>query len=209
VNTSRIVLASASPRRRALMAKLGIAFRTVNIRFKERIPQAKPEDAALLLAWSKLKAARRRVRRGIVVTADTIVALGGRIFGKPGSKREACHMLSRLSGATHEVITAIAVHDSASGTSLLGFERTWVTMRALRGKEIAEYVESGEPSDKAGAYGIQGMGGTLILGIRGDYFNVVGFPLRLFSAFVESVGIKVARSRLKSLYSGKRLVSTG
>ena len=118
-----------------------------------------------------------KVEDGLVIGADTVVVLGDEILGKPASREEAEEMLACLSGRTHRVVTGLAVVDAGSKRFVLSHETTEVTFRRLTRAEIASYVASGEPMDKAGAYGIQALGSLLVEAIRGCYFNVVGLPL--------------------------------
>ncbi len=185
-----LVLASASPRRRALLARMGHRFRVLRLPFREHVPAGMPPaEAARYLAWRKAETARRRVRRGLLITGDTVVALGGTRFGKPRSRADARRILRRLSGRTHAVITGLAVMDARTGIGLLGSETSAVTFRRLTPGEIAAYVATGEPMDKAGAYGIQGKGGRLVRTIRGDYANIVGLPTRLLRSLLRRFGV--------------------
>jgi septum formation protein len=182
------VLASASPRRRALLDGLGIAFRSVEPGVEERAGGAPAGEVAVALALAKAREVARRLRAAfapegdpspapLVIGADTLVVLDGTSLGKPRDGVEAVRMLLLLSGRDHEVITGIAVVDSLSGREASAREMTVVRMRAFDEAEARAYVATGEPLDKAGAYGIQGYGGLLVEGIRGDYYNVVGLPL--------------------------------
>jgi len=195
-----LVLATRSPRRIRLIAGLGIPFRLLHIKFREHFPGLPVEEAARLLAWRKAETASRAVGRGIVVTADTIVAIDGTLLGKPRSRPDAVAMLTHLSGKTHEVVTAVALKDARTGCGILGSERSLVTFRRLSRPAINRYAETGEPMDKAGGYGIQGKGRELISRIRGDYFNVVGFPMRLFATLGTRFGLRIPAHRIEALY---------
>ena len=199
-----LVLASKSARRIAMLSALGMPFRFISVPFRERFPALPPGESARLIAWSKAEQARKYVSSGIVLTADTLVALGGKMLGKPRSRTEAKSMLGRLSGRTHEVWTAMVLMDARNGNAVIGSQASRVTVRRLSPKEIADYVATGEPMDKAGAYGVQGLGGSLVSGIRGEYYNVAGFPLALFSSLAEKFGIKVPRKKVRELLA-KRL----
>lgn len=172
-----LILASGSPRRRKLLEDAGIAFR-VAVSDAEEISasDASPAEVARRNARRKAEAvAASQEPAAIVIGADTIVVLEGRIFGKPVDEENAARMLRELSGRTHQVITGVCiVRDGASETFA---ETTDVTFRQLDDDEIAAYVATGEPLDKAGAYGIQGLGGKLVERIEGDYDNVVGLPM--------------------------------
>jgi septum formation protein len=200
VTGSPLILATSSPRRIRLISELGIPFRLLHVGFREHAPSLPPEEAARLLAWRKAETASRKVGRGIVVTADTVVSLGGTLFGKPKSPADACSMLTQLSGEIHEVITAVAIQDARTGCGMIGSERSRVTFRRLRRAEINRYVATGEPMDKAGAYGIQEKGKRLIARVSGDYFNVVGFPLKLFATLASRFGLAIPRRRVEALY---------
>jgi septum formation protein len=180
-----IVLASASPRRAALLAQVGLRFRVqvsgLGDDGEAAVPGETPEGHAARLALEKARDVAGRLDRGLVVGADTVVALGARILGKPADPAEARAFLLRLSGRRHRVISGVAVVDAATGRSEAATAVTSVRMRAFDAAEAEAYVATGEPMDKAGAYGIQGRGALLVAEIRGDYFNVVGLPLVLLS----------------------------
>ena len=169
-----VVLASKSPRRRELMHLLDMAF-TVRVAdvAETLLPDAAPEQQASHLSYIKAKAAAKPGE--ITVGADTIVVLGDRILGKPKDTQEAAEMLQMLSGKTHRVMTGVTVISDKKEVSVT--EVTEVTFRALTEQEILHYVDTLEPMDKAGAYGIQGGAAKFVEGIRGDYFNVVGLPV--------------------------------
>ena len=169
-----LVLASKSPRRRELMHLLDMPF-SVRVADVEEtlLPGAAPEQQAAHLSYIKAKAAAKSGE--IVIGADTIVVLGDRILGKPSDKQEAVAMLQLLSGKTHRVMTGVSVISDNKELSVA--EVTEVTFRALTQQEILHYVDTLEPMDKAGAYGIQGGAAKFVEGIRGDYFNVVGLPV--------------------------------
>jgi len=172
------ILASASPRRQDLLRQLGLSFRTVPSRLSESNQSAvAPRQHALHWAAAKAKEVAQRYPQEWVLGADTIVVVDGEILGKPADTSEAAAMLSRLSGRSHIVITAICL---ATGQAEVGGEEwveTRVFMRPLTTDDIQGYVATGEPLDKAGAYGIQGIGGCLVQRIEGSYSNVVGLPL--------------------------------
>ena len=147
-----------------------------------------PDPAALVQTLSREKAlAVARREDAVVVAADTVVALDGQILGKPASEAEARAMLTALSGRTHEVYTGVTV--CRGDRAVTQAECTQVTFRALSQEEIRQYAATGEPMDKAGAYGIQGLGALLVEGIRGDYFNVVGLPVCLLGQMLAEFGI--------------------
>ena len=183
-----IILASGSPRRAHLMSLLGIPF-TVQESGVEEIIDEKlaPEEIVRSLAFRKANTVASRLISGIVIGADTIVVLDGKILGKPTTEREAVGMLVALSGKTHTVFTGFALVDAESKKSYIGFERTEVTFQALRKDEIERYVAAGSPMDKAGAYGIQDdYGAVFVEKINGCFYNVVGFPISKFHAALTS-----------------------
>lgn len=177
-----VVLASRSPRRRALLRQIGLRFTTEESGVDETFdPAATAAENVERLALRKAEAVARRHGDAIIIGADTTVVLNGIIFGKPADEEEAVHMLGALSGRTHEVYTGFALVEQPSGRSATGAERTLVTFRELAADEIRAYVRSGAPMDKAGAYGIQDdYGAVFVSRIEGDFYNVVGFPLTRF-----------------------------
>jgi septum formation protein len=188
--TAPIILASVSPRRRELLSQIGVAFTVDPADVDETVrPGEGPEAYAARVALAKAKAAAGRRREGIVIAADTIVVLGDEILGKPVDALDAERMLTLLSGKVHRVITAIAVLDAASGRTAIRTAVTNVRFRSLTEREISSYVGTGEPLDKAGAYGIQEKGSLLVEGIEGCYFNVVGLPLTLLAEMLKEFGI--------------------
>jgi septum formation protein len=175
----RIILASASPRRKELLKKIVKNFRISPSRIKESSLSAKtPEAFAVKAAIAKAKDIALKHCNAVVIGADTIVVLGKKILGKPRTKREAIAMLKSLAGRTHRVITGIAVVDSETFKTYADYEVTKVKMRKVSEKEIVDYVKSGKPMDKAGSYGIQEIEEIFIDKIDGDYDNVVGLPVR-------------------------------
>ncbi|ELY7391596.1 septum formation inhibitor Maf [Cronobacter universalis] len=172
-----LYLASGSPRRQELLGMLGVTFeRLVPGVEEQRAPQEAPQDYVTRLARDKARAGVALAARDLpVLGADTIVVLDGDVLEKPRDAAHAADMLRRLSGQTHEVMTAVALADKQRVRERLVITR--VTFRALTAQDIAAYVESGEPMDKAGAYGIQGLGGCFVRRIEGSYHAVVGLPL--------------------------------
>lgn len=169
------MLASRSPRRAEILRRLGIPFELRPVDVDETLrPNEEPAAAARRLARSKAEAARRA--GCLVLGCDTLVALESRILGKPADPAEAAAMLSSLSGREHVVFTGLSLAgEDRTETSV---EATRVRFRTLEEEEIADYVASGEPFDKAGGYGIQERGAALVAGIEGDYFNVMGLPVQ-------------------------------
>ncbi len=178
-----LVLASSSPRRKDLLVMLGIPVlvQTPDV-LERRLPREEPEAYARRLAREKARA----VPGHLVLGADTIVVLDGEVLEKPADAAEAVSMLRRLRGRRHEVITAVALQ--AGGTLREAVDRTEVTFRTVSDAWIDAYVGTGEPMDKAGAYGIQGYGAGLVEGIEGDFFSVMGLPVRLVIDLLEDAG---------------------
>jgi septum formation protein len=178
ISDTPIILASNSPRRRELLDQAGIAYVSDPADVDESvIPGETPEVYAVRLALAKASSTASRHSGGIVLGADTIVVVDGEILGKPSSPEDAARMLTSLSGKAHKVITGVALVDASDGRSTTGYESTSVRIRDLSAQEIAVYVATGEPMDKAGGYGIQGRASVFVEGITGCFFNVVGLPL--------------------------------
>ena len=177
-----IILASRSPRRIHLLHQIGLSFTVQESGVDEHIPDGiAPEEVVRRLSLEKASRVAERLHDGIVIGADTIVVLDGKILGKPSSKGEAISMLSQLGGKTHTVFTGFALIDVESQKSYVDYEKTEVTFRRLSNEEIESYVESGSPMDKAGAYGIQDdYGAVFVERINGCFYTVVGFPLSKF-----------------------------
>jgi septum formation protein len=197
----KIVLASSSPRRKLLLQQIGVEFdiyspfvkeveqseiyatKRSEIRERRRIAV----ENASLKAW---EAFNNTSGERLVIGADTIVVRDGEIMGKPLDDQDAKKMLRSLSGRTHVVVTGLSVRRS-DRPEIKGFEETLVTFRTLSGREIDRYVESREPVDKAGAYGIQGLGALLVRKIEGCYFNVMGLPLVRLLALCRRAGVEL------------------
>jgi septum formation protein len=187
----KLVLASASPRRAAILENAGFRFvrRAVDVD-EAPLPGETAEACVARLAEEKARqAARGFADPAIIVGADTLVVLDGDILGKPASEDEARQMLLQLSGRTHRVLTGLAALRLPDGAAQRGVEITAVTFAPLSAREIDAYIATGEPMDKAGAYGIQERGGRFVTRIEGCYFNVVGLPLaRLYAMLGELDG---------------------
>ena len=189
-----LVLASGSPRRRQLLEMLGLEFRIVAPNVDEtRGSSELPEEYVTRLAREKARVVAGRERGAVVLAADTTVVLRGAIFEKPQTPAQAVEMLAQLAGRTHQVMTAVAV--ARDGRLAHAVDVTDVTFRPLSGDQIAAYVATGEPMDKAGAYAIQGQGAALVEGIRGDFFGVMGLPLRLALELLERFGVSYRFTR--------------
>lgn len=179
-NRIRLVLASASPRRRELLAQIGLMPEIIPSTIEEKITVSEPEEVVLELSRQKaMDVASGREPETLVIGADTVVAAGGRILGKPVDHEQAKEMISLLEGGTHQVYTGVTlVYCGKAGEQIKSFvEKTDVYVYPMTEKEILEYANSEEPLDKAGAYGIQGKFAAFIKGIDGDYNNVVGLPV--------------------------------
>lgn len=196
--TPKLILASTSPRRRELLASLQLPFEVVPSHADESVQRGlSPEKIVETLALRKAGAVAQTVREqydnALIIGSDTIVVLDGEILGKPVDEADAVRMITALQGRTHRVFTGVACIHTGTGEQNIGYRETSVTMKPLDAKTIAAYVKTGEPADKAGAYAIQGFGATLIEGIQGCYFNVVGLPLSLLSDMLSGFGISVLR----------------
>jgi septum formation protein len=191
---ARLVLASASPRRRDLLQGLQLAF---EVRWTEidesTLGDELPEDHVLRLARDKARATA--LPGELVLAADTVVVLGGCILGKPAGPAEAQQMLRRLAGRTHEVYSGVALFEPNSDALASGADRSEVRLAALSDEEIAWYVSTGEPLDKAGSYAIQGLGALFVEAIVGNYTNVVGLPLPLTRALFQQLSYDILQFR--------------
>jgi septum formation protein len=186
---TRIILASQSPRRRELLNLVGIPHDVVPANVDESVlPDESPASHAERLARSKAETIAVRDPAAVIIGSDTIVVLDGDILGKPVDAADAARMLERLSGRTHTVLTAIAV--ARGGRTVSGVESVEVTFRALSAEQIESYIATGEPMDKAGAYGIQGFGAVIVERVHGDYFAVMGLALGRLVGLLEEVGVR-------------------
>lgn len=185
----RLLLASASPRRAQILENLGIAFRVVPARVDEAL---RPGEAAAAAAerLARLKAGWAVQSSSLpVLAADTVVSCDGLVLGKPASPADAAAMLRRLSGRTHEVLTGVCL--ASSGAMRSGVERTAVTFAALSEEEVSWYVATGEPTDKAGAYHVDGRGAFFVREISGSPSNVAGLPVRLVLRLLREAGLSL------------------
>lgn len=189
----RIILASASPRRLELLRSLDFEIEVIPSNYDEpEHPHLSPRDLAVLHARHKCTDVRKRLAPdagGIIVAADTVVDVDGIAYNKPVDARDAKRMLHDLSGRTHIVHTAFALAVPARDELVEHCESTFVTFFPLDDDEIDAYVATGEPMDKAGAYGIQGYGATLVERVEGDFYTVMGFPLARFAKSLHRLGI--------------------
>ncbi|MDD4263251.1 MAG: Maf family protein [Bacillota bacterium] len=172
-----LILASKSPRRRELLDLLEIDYITYPSAINEGISEENPERLVMKLASMKADFVAEKNLKDFVLAADTIVCLGKKVLGKPKDAADAKAMLTLLSGKTHQVYTGVALKSVFYNYNKVIAELTEVDFREIRPKELAEYIKSNEPFDKAGGYGIQGFAGVFVTAIRGSYHNVVGLPL--------------------------------
>ncbi len=188
----RIILASTSPRRKSLLEQIGLKF-SVDARVHEDTEtiSQEPHHLAMEIAFRKAKSVANEHPDAIIIAADTFGVIDGHRFGKQHTEREARAMLAKLSGKAHTVISGFTVLDTLTGKTVSRSVETTVYMKQLTKLEIEAYVRTGEPLDKAGAYAIQGLGAVLVEKIEGDYFNVVGLPLRALSEVLKEFGINV------------------
>jgi septum formation protein len=186
----KLILASASPRRAEILHDAGYSFVVVSSAVDETpIPSESPSELVQRLADAKAElAAARVVGPAIVLAADTVVTLDGRIFGKPRSSYDARHMLETLSGRTHAVVTGVTLIRLPDAERRTFVESTLVHFSKLSAEEISRYLATEEPHDKAGAYAIQGRAGRYIPRIEGDYFNIVGLPLARVTQALSDLG---------------------
>ncbi len=194
-----LVLVSESPRRQELLRQIAVPFEVCPARVDETLPEKveRPELLAIEFARAKVEAVAEKFPKRWLLAADTLVVVGRKLLGKPKDPSEASEMLKMLSGRTHRVITGVCLARTNSKGKIVrlfeGAETTLVTFREIDDDEIAAYVATGEPMDKAGAYGIQGKAAIFVTKIVGCYFNVVGLPLSKLAALMKEAGIKVSR----------------
>ena len=188
---NKLILASKSPRRRELLNRLGLAHTVISINTDEWYPDGlSPEGVVKYISREKAAAAANMVApEDIVITADTMVFLDNRKLGKPQSEEDAFQMLSALSGREHTVCTGVTVMQG--NRTLPEAEATRVRFASLDENTIRAYIRTGEPMDKAGAYGAQGYGALLIEGIDGDFFNVMGLPIRRLSHMLRKFNVPI------------------
>jgi septum formation protein len=188
--TTQLVLASASPRRQEILARLGLAFTVQPSHVPEQHPPGDAAQAMAAVALAKARAvARQWAGPTVVLGADTEVMLDGRYLGKPADIPDAVRMLRALRGRTHEVITGVALVEVPEGREETAVVVTRVTMTNATDEDIAAYVATGEPLDKAGAYAVQGLGGRLVSHIDGCYTNVVGLPIETTRRLLQRWGL--------------------
>ncbi len=188
LNGYKIILASGSPRRAELLKKLGLNFSIKVPEIRESVSKAvPPRKYVLQIAEKKARKIARKVKGGIILGADTIVVLKKQILGKPKNKKDAFRILKLLSGKKHKVYTGIYLINNYNNKSLSDFECTRVKFHHLQDDKIWEYINSLEPLDKAGAYGIQGMGNFLVDYLEGDLDNVIGLPIKKVKSMLQKL----------------------
>lgn len=189
----RIILASGSPRRKELLTSLGLDFEVVKSDFEEDIENKAFSDELIInLAEEKVKDVAKKVKNpSIIIGADTVVIIDDEILGKPVNEQDAFSMLKKLSKRTHKVVTAIAIFDTKENLMKSEAVTSEVTFKELSDEEIKRYIQTGEPMDKAGSYGIQAYGGLFVSCINGCYFNIVGLSLHRLGEMLKSFEINI------------------
>lgn len=188
----KIILASTSPRRHELAKTMGLDFEIVPSNFKEDMNlKLSPKELVKELAYGKAADVAKRFNEGLVIGVDTIVVYKNKKLGKPKTNKEAFEMLKMLSGKSHEVYSGVAIIDAKTKKIIKDYEKTIVYFTKLSDKEIESYIHTGEPMDKAGAYGIQDLSSIFIKKIDGCYFNVVGFPIYLIYKTLEKFNVNI------------------
>lgn len=187
----RFILASASPRRSQLMRQIGLKPEIIPSMMEEKAENMEPDQTVMELSRQKAEDVAKKYGEGtVVIGADTVVSIGGRILGKPSSHREAVEMIHLIQGTVHQVYTGVTIILCGREKKQVTFaEKTDVSVYAMNEQEIYRYAESGEPMDKAGAYGIQGKFAAYIQGIQGDYNNVVGLPIGRLYQELKALGL--------------------
>lgn len=186
-----IILASASPRRKELLQRMGLEFRVLTVPHDESMdPFGVPSDEVCRVSRNKALTSKPYCGpEDIIIGADTIVVCDGLVMGKPRSEADAFSMLRRLSGRDHQVITGLCVMQGDREETF--YSETTLRFRHLSDEEIRAYIATGEPMDKAGGYGIQGVGAMFVVGIYGDFYNVMGLPVCTLTMLLRKFGIKL------------------
>lgn len=191
-NMKTIILASASPRRKELLQRIGLKFKVDPSNYEENISsELEPHELAKSLSLEKAKLVAKKHMNALVIAADTFIVFEGKILGKPRTETEAQEMLETINGKPHSVITGFTIIDTANNKALSKAVETKVYIKKLSSNEIDAYVGSKEPLDKAGAYAIQGLGSVIVEKIEGDYFNVIGLPLSALSESLKEFGVHI------------------
>ncbi len=192
MDMKKIILASASPRRKELLEKIGLRFEVEPSNYKEDMrSQLSPDELAKSISLEKAKVIALKHRNAIVIAADTFIVFKGKIMGKPNTEAEARKMLSTLKGKSHSVITGFTILDTDENKVVSRSVETIIHIKNLIPEEIDAYVRSKEPLDKAGAYAVQGLGSVIVERIEGDYFNVIGLPLSALAEGLKEFGVYI------------------
>ena len=192
----KIILASASPRRKEILGRTGLKFSVRSSNYKENLKiKMEPGKLARYLSRKKAEAVAHNCGNALIIAADTFIVVDGRVLGKPRSLKDAEQMLKKLSGRSHRVITGFTILDTETQKSLSRSVSTTVYFKELSREDILAYIRTGEPLDKAGAYAIQGIGAVLIEKISGDLSNVIGLPLAALMESLKKFGIDVLDSQ--------------
>ncbi|TVY11901.1 Maf family protein [Paenibacillus cremeus] len=199
IGAKTLILASSSPRRQELIRSLKLPYTILASDVDETTePGLTPAQIVEELSSRKAQAVYERCKveardeyKGVVIGSDTIVVLEGEVLGKPADEADAFRMLKALQGRAHEVYSGVALIDTETGGRLVAHSTTGVVMKQLDDEQIRRYIATREPMDKAGSYGIQGLGATIVERLEGDYFTVVGLPMSLLSEMLGSMGIAV------------------
>lgn len=193
MNSSRtIVLASSSPRRKELLEKIGLKFTVDPSDYPEDCHgELSPEELVKSISLGKAMAVAKNYRDAVIIAADTIGVFKGKIIGKPHSAGAARKMLMNMSGKSHRVITGLTIYDTVTLKLITLTVETRVYFKKLTTEEVQNYVKTGEPLDKAGAYAIQGLGAVIVEKINGDYYNVMGLPLHALVENLKEFGVQV------------------
>lgn len=187
-----IILASASPRRKELLTNIGLKFQVIPSSIEENPGEAFSYEKIEQVAREKAMDVVGKVDYPVIIIgSDTVVTIDNKILGKPEDENDAFNMLRLLSGRTHKVVSAIAVHDSETGKTKTASVTSEVEFRELTDREIRAYINTGEPFDKAGAYAIQGKAGTFVRAIKGCYSNIVGISVFKLAEMLKEFGIEV------------------
>lgn len=189
---AKLILASASPRREELLKKMGLEFTVVASKInEEEYSGLSPVTMVRKLAQAKAEEVAELVENAIIIAADTVVVHNDEVIGKPADKQEAELILKRLRDSRHTVITGLAIFSTDKNNTYVEHDETDVYMRYIEDREIAGYIDTGEPLDKAGAYGIQGLGGIFVEKINGSFFTVVGLPIHKLVLMLKKLSMEV------------------
>lgn len=188
----KIILASQSPRRKQLLEQIGLKFEIDPSNYEEDMTlKMEPNKLAEFLSLGKAKDVAQKHKDSIIISADTIVAIDGEVFGKPKTSERAKYMLQKFSGKAHSVITGFTIIDTEANKEITKSVETKVYFKNLSEKEIDAYIATGEPLDKGGGYAIQGLAALFVEKIEGDYFNIVGLPILSLTIELKDFGINI------------------